>query len=86
MERSIDFSKFRKLLATLENSPVKIRLRCAGERYGEFSNVLLLSENAMILQHQPNKRMIVNLRDVAEFELDHPLLDLEANGAYNVVP
>jgi hypothetical protein len=84
MERSIDFSKFRQLLAAIENSEVLIRIRCSGERWCEFSSLLLLSENAMILQENSRRRIIMNLKNVVEFEIDQAALDLDPNAQYLV--
>lgn len=84
METSVDFFRFRQLLATIESAEVMIRIRCSGEHWCEFSNLLLLSENAMILQENSRKRIIMNLKNVVEFEIDQPCLNLEPHTQYSV--
>ena len=73
MERKIEFSDFRRILEWLENNDVLIRLRTSGEAWTPYSKLILLSENAMILQPAKDRRMIVNIRDVVEFELEEPV-------------
>jgi hypothetical protein len=85
MERRIDFSQFKQLLATIENSEVAIRIRVAGEEWSDFSHVLLLSENAMILQQDGRRRIIMNLKNVAEFQIDKPHLVFEPLTEYEII-
>ncbi|MGC1243317.1 MAG: hypothetical protein WA874_17125 [Chryseosolibacter sp.] len=84
MEQTIDFDRFKQLLATLENSEVAIRIRMSGEQWNAFSQVLLLSENAMILQEDGKRRIVMNLKNIAEFEIDSSILDLEPNLRYGI--
>lgn len=84
MDRSVDFLKFRHLLATIENSEVMIRIRCSGEPWCGFSYLLLLSENAMILEENSRHRIVMNLGTVVEFEIDQPALDLGPNCQYEI--
>ena len=57
----------------------------SGESWMDFSKLILLSESAMIIQDASERRMIMNLRNVAEFELGEPVLDLPANSPYEVI-
>lgn len=41
-----------------------------GETWTDFSKLILLSENAMILQNGSERRIILNVRNVVEFEVD----------------
>jgi len=66
----------------MENSGILIRLRLMGEPWLEFSTPILVSENAMIIQGASDRRMIPNLRNIVEFELDRPHRDLSANSLY----
>jgi hypothetical protein len=85
MERRIDFTKFRQLLQSLENSDIAIRLRMSGEGWMDFAKLILLSESAMIVQDDSGRRVIMNLRNVVEFEINEPFLDLSAHSHYQVV-
>jgi len=84
MERRIEFSDFRRILEWLENADVMIRLRTSGEAWTPFSKLILLSENAMILQPANDRRMIVNIRSVVEFELDQPVSTCLADCIYTI--
>jgi hypothetical protein len=85
MERRIDFTKFRQILQSLENSDIGIRLRMSGEGWMDFAKLILLSESAMIVQDDSGRKVIMNLRNVVQFEIDEPLLDLSAHTQYEVV-
>ena len=85
MENIIDLAGFRKVLQVLENSDVAIRLRLLGETWTGFARVILLSESAVILQDGSDRRMIINIRNVMEFEVDNGLLGLIANVPYEIV-
>jgi hypothetical protein len=85
MENVIDLPGFRKLLQVLENDHTSIRLRLLGETWTGFGRVILLSESAVILQDDSERRMIINIRNVIEFELDNALPGLVANVPYEIV-
>ena len=84
MDRLIDFSHFKQLLATIESSDISIRIRATGEQWNDFSQVLLLSENAMILQENGKRRIVMNLQNIVEFEIDKPHLDFEPGHPYRI--
>jgi hypothetical protein len=84
MDRRIDFPHFKQLLATIESSDISIRIRMTGEQWSDFSHVLLLSENAMILQENGKRRIVMNLKNIAEFEIDKPHLDIEPGHRYSI--
>lgn len=84
MERRVDFMTFRQLLQSLENCDTAIRLRISGEAWTDFSALILLSENAMILQDGSEGRLVINLRNVVQFELAEPHLDLIAYNVYEI--
>lgn len=84
MEREVDYGRFRRLLENIESGDVRIRIRNAGESWSGFSQVLLLSENAMILQENGRRRIVMNLRHIEEFELDREHFDCEPNVPYKV--
>ena len=85
MERRIDFTTFKQVLQSIENTEVTIRLRMSGEGWMDFAKLILLSESAMIVQHNSRGKVIMNLRNVVEFEIDEPVLDLSAYKQYEVV-
>ena len=84
MDRHVDFPHFKQLLATIESSDISIRIRVTGEQWNDFSQVLLLSENAMILQENGKRRIVMNLKNIVEFEIDKPHLDFEPGHRYSV--
>jgi hypothetical protein len=84
METGIEFADFRRLLERLENTDGLIRLRTSGEAWTPFAKLILLSDNAMILQPADDRRMIVNIRDVVEFELEQPVNICRADCIYTV--
>ena len=84
MDSQIDFPRFKQLLATIESSDISIRIRNTGEQWNDFSQVLLLSENAMILQENGKRRIVMNLKNIVEFEIDKPHLDLEPYHRYSI--
>ncbi len=84
MEYTIDVPSFKALLSELEGSAIRLRTRASGEPWGRFASVILLSENAMILQDGEERRTIINLRNVIEFELDKPLRDYREKTTYVV--
>jgi hypothetical protein len=82
----IDLLQFKKLLAEIENTEVLIRIRLAGERWMEFSKVIIVSENACILEEENKpRRPVLNLRAVVEFAIDRPHLDYLVNTPYEVL-
>ncbi|HEY9489562.1 MAG TPA: hypothetical protein VIQ51_14565 [Chryseosolibacter sp.] len=84
MQDTINFPQFKRLLETLENSEISIRLRISGESWLPYSRLILLSESAMILQDGPERKMITNLRNIVEFEIDKKILTLEAHCPYEI--
>ena len=85
MENIIDFPGFRQLLQILEDGEVSIRLRLLGESWTGFARLILLSESAVILQDDNDRRMIINIRNVREFELNKGVANLMANMPYEIV-
>ena len=85
MDRRIDFATFRELLRSLESSDISIRLRMSGEGWMGFAKLILLSESAMIVQDGSRRKVIMNIRNVVEFEIDQPLFDLSPNSQYEIV-
>jgi hypothetical protein len=84
-------AEFKALLLALENSTprVQIRLRMANEPWMEnFSTVILVSQNATILSSDPaaEPKIIFNLKNVAEFEIDRSFLNFEPNIRYSILP
>ena len=84
MDNVIDFLQFRQLLQSLENSNTAIRLRMMGEPWMDFSLVVILSEHAMLLQSNGQRKLISNLRSVVEFEIDKTVGDYAANRVYSI--
>lgn len=84
MDQTIDLTTFRDLLQRLENGDVSIRLRLLGEPWTKFSRVILLSESAMIVQDSNDRKMVINIRNIIEFELDKPVEGISANTHYAI--
>ena len=84
MDNTIDLAAFQGLLQRLENSDVSIRLRMLGEPWTKFSSVILLSDSAMIVQDNTDRKTIINIRNVIEFELDTPVEGISANTRYMI--
>lgn len=84
MDNKVDFAQFRDLLQALENSHVTIRLRMLGSPWTSFCKLILLSESAMILQDGTERKIIMNLKNVVEFELEDEVDGFVANNAYEV--
>lgn len=84
MDNLIDFSEFRDLLQMLENSDITIRLRMLGNPWTAFCKLILLSESAMILQDSTESKIIMNLRNVVEFELGEEVDGWKGNTPYEV--
>ena len=85
MENIIDFPGFRQLLQILEDGEASIRLRLLGEPWTGFARLILLSESAVILQDDNDRRMIINIRNVREFELNKGVAGLRPNMPYEIV-
>lgn len=83
MRDKVDFAHFRRLLEALENSEVSIRIRLSGEGWMGYSKLLLLSESAMILQNGTS-RVILNLRNTVEFQIDRPFQKISAHTPYEI--
>ena len=71
-------------MVLLENSDILLRVRCSGDDWCGFCKLLLLSESAMILEENSRRRMVINLRNVVEFEMDQDTLNLRANIPYHI--
>lgn len=84
MENTIDFLEFRQLLQSLENTDTAIRLRTTGEPWTDFSLVMILSDHAMLLQANGQRKLISNLRNIVEFEIDKPVGDYSADRVYSI--
>jgi hypothetical protein len=84
MEHRIEFSEFRRVLEWLENSDALIRLRTSGEPWTPASRLILLSDNAMILQPAADRKIIINVGNVVEFELDQSVNTCLADCIYTV--
>ena len=84
MDNKVDFPQFRGLLQALENSDLTLRLRMLGNPWTPFCTLILLSESAMILQDGTDRKIIMNLRNVVEFELAQEVSGFQANNAYEV--
>lgn len=84
MDTPVDFPHFKQLLSRIEGADVSIRIRVTGEQWNSFSKVLLLSENAMILQENGKRRIVMNLKNIVEFEIDQPHLDFEPGHCYRI--
>lgn len=72
------------MLQSLENSDTAIRLRMSGEEWMDFTKLILLSESAMIVEDPSMKRVVKNLRNVVEFEVDEPVLELSPFSLYEI--
>lgn len=84
MSSHVDFHFFRELLRSLENQQTSIRVRRLGESWTPFSRLILLSDSAMILQDSNERKIIVNVRSIMEFELDQPVEGFAANSRYEI--
>ncbi len=82
MDHTIDLVAFQDLLQRLENGDVSIRLRLLGEPWTKFSKLILLSESAMIVQDCNERKTIINIRNIIEFEIDKPVEGISANTHY----
>ena len=85
MDHTIDLPAFQDLLQRLENGDVSIRLRLLGEPWTRFSRLILLSESAMIVQDGSDRKTIINIRNIIEFELDKPVEGISANTHYAII-
>ena len=84
MDNKLDFTRFRELLETLENSDTTIRVRLLGNPWTSFCQLILLSESAMILQEGNDRKIIMNLRNVVEFEVSKTVADFKASQTYEI--
>lgn len=84
MDQTIDLPAFQNLLQRLENGDVSIRLRLLGEPWTKFSRLILLSESAMIVQDSDDRKTIINIRNIIQFELDKPVEGISANTHYAI--
>jgi len=84
MDNKLDFTRFRELLQRLENTGVTIRFRQLGNPWSSFCQLILLSESAMILQESNDRKIIMNLRNVVEFEVSETVAEFKANQTYEI--
>lgn len=84
MQNNIDYYQFKQLLHALENTNSSIRFRLMGDCWTEFFKVILVSENAVMYQEGITRRIIMNLRNVIEFEIDQPHLEYVPNNPYRI--
>jgi hypothetical protein len=84
MDNTVEFLQFHKLLEALEKSDVLIRLRPSGERWMEYSKVILVSDNAAIVEENGKRRVIMNLKSIVEFALDTTHSEYAENMAYQI--
>lgn len=87
--KQIDLSEFSLMLQGLEKTrkDIFIRVQLIGEEWMEhFSNVLVFTPHAIILNHVPTRtiRYIRNINDVAAFEMNHPYSILNAFKRYYI--
>lgn len=85
MDNNIDFPEFKHLLRSLEAGNPSIRFRLAGQPWTQFSKVVLVSEDAVLYQEDITRRIIMNLRDVIEFEIDQPHLEYLPKTLYRIL-
>lgn len=84
MGNKVDFARFRDLLQEIENSDITIRVRVLGNPWTSFCTLILLSESAMILLDSTDSKIIINLKNIVEFELEEEVRELKANTVYEV--
>lgn len=84
MQPKVDFQSFRILLESLENTDKKIRLRPLGESWIDFSRVILLSDSAMIIQSDGERKVIINIKNVMEFQVEKEVSSFEPGTVYEV--
>ncbi|MDQ2656214.1 MAG: hypothetical protein M3Y60_02250 [Bacteroidota bacterium] len=85
MEEKVDFSDFRTLLESLENSEVRIRVRLMGQGWTGYSNLILLSESAMILEDDSDQRTVLYLKNVIKFQVDREAFNVKPDITYEVI-
>lgn len=84
MHNRTDYQEFVRLLQSIENSDTAIRLRTLGDPWMEFAKLILLSDSAMILQTGDGRRLILNIRNVVEFQVEAKIHDYEARTTYEI--
>lgn len=84
MQNRTDFQEFIRLLQTIENSDTPVRVRTLGDPWMEFAKLMLLSDSAMILEMIDGRRVILNIKNVVEFQLERRILDYEAKTTYEI--
>lgn len=84
MHDRIDLFRLKQLLQSLENSEVRIRVRAIGEGWMAYCKLVLLSDSAMILQSDDERRIIVYIKNVVEFQLEEPFSGYPANTTFEV--
>ncbi len=85
MQNRVDSFALKQLLQSLENANVPIRIRGMGKPWMDFCRLVLLSDSAMILESDDDPRIIINIRNVMEFQLGQPFAGYEAELTYEVV-
>ena len=84
MENRIGFCDFRKLLEALENADVKIRVRVMGQPWTGFLKLILLSDSAMILEDGVDRKIVLHLKNVMQFEVNQTISNVRAQETYEV--
>ncbi len=85
MEDGIDFYDFRTLLASLENSEIKIRVRLMGQGWTGYSKLILLSESAMILEDDSDQKTVLYVKNVIKFQIDRAAFNIRPDTTYEVI-
>lgn len=85
MEDRIDFSDFRTLLESLENSEIKIRVRLMGQGWTGYSKLILLSESAMILEDDSDQKTVFYIKNVIRFQVDQEAFNVKPDITYEVI-
>lgn len=85
MDNEVSVAQFIALLQQLENSGTGIRVRLSGKAWTSFCQLIVLSESAMILRNSPESQLIVNVRNVMEFELEEAVADFKPCTVYEIV-
>lgn len=84
MQNRVDSFALKQLLESLENSEVRIRIRGMGEPWMGYCKLVLLSDRAMILQSDSDPRIILNIRNIVEFQLERNFSGYDAEVTYEV--
>lgn len=85
MVNEVSVAHFIALLQQLENSGTGIRLRLSGKTWTPFCQLIVLSESAMILRNNTESQLIVNLRNVMQFEVEEGVAGFKPRTPYEIV-